>query len=154
MLAVLIPLLICCGATLALDPRPKPSPQLAPDEVVRIQLRALQENSEARGDGGIALVFEFASPANRRTTGPLERFVEVVKAPDYRPMLNHRTARQGPLQITGNEARQRVTITDSGGETVSYLFLLSKQASEPYENCWMTDAVVREPEVESTGKPV
>jgi len=31
-----------------------------------------------------------------------------------------------------------------GGEEVVYVFQLSKQTQEPYENCWMTDAFVIE----------
>lgn len=59
-----------------------PDPALDPADAVRIQVQALAENGA--DDAGIALTFRFASPDNRRQTGPLERFVAMVKGPVYR----------------------------------------------------------------------
>lgn len=124
----------------------RPSPSLTPSEVVRIQLTALQTNDEMRGDPGIATVFQFASPANRAITGPLDRFVDLVKTPEYRPMLNHRAAEPGPLVTTGDLAEQRVMITSAAGERISYVFVLSRQRTGAYAGCWMTEGVLREAE--------
>lgn len=121
----------------------RPSPALSPAEVVAIQLHALQANDE-RSDAGIATVFQFASPANRSITGPLDRFVELVKTPEYSPMLNHRRAEPGPLVTSGDLAEQRVVITTAAGERVSYVFVLARQRSGAYADCWMTEGVLRE----------
>ena len=43
--------------------RPKPSPALAPERVVAIQLDALQHNDTPSPDFGIETTFAFASPA-------------------------------------------------------------------------------------------
>lgn len=123
----------------------RPSPALSPNDVVRIQLEALRGNDELEGDGGIATVFQFASPANRSLTGPLDRFVELVKTPEYRPMLNHRRAEPGPLITSGDLAEQRVLITTAAGDQVSYVFVLSRQREGAYAGCWMTEGVLREP---------
>ena len=123
----------------------RPSPSLSPNDVVRIQLEALQRNDESDGDGGIATVFQFASPANRSMTGPFDRFVELVKTPEYRPMLNHRRAEPGPLITSGDLAEQRVTITTAGGDRVAYVFVLARQREGAYAGCWMTEGVLREP---------
>lgn len=123
----------------------RPDPGLSPGEVVRIQLDALRANDELDGDAGIATVFQFASPANRSITGPLDRFVELVKTPEYRPMLNHRRADAGPLITSGDLAEQRVLITTAAGDRITYVFVLSRQREGAYRGCWMTEGVLREP---------
>lgn len=127
----------------------RPSPSLSPGEVVRIQLEALQRNDED-DDGGIATVFQFASPANRSMTGPFDRFVQLVKTPEYRPMLNHRRAEPGPLITSGDLAEQRVTITTAAGDRVAYVFVLARQREGVYAGCWMTEGVLREPTTDQT----
>lgn len=123
----------------------RPNPSLSPGDVVRIQLDALRANDELDGDGGIATVFQFASPANRSMTGPFDRFVELVKTPEYRPMLNHRRAEPGPLITSGDLAEQRVLITTAAGDLVAYVFVLARQREGVYAGCWMTEGVLREP---------
>lgn len=54
---------------------PDPSPDLSPDQVVRIQLDAMARNDEPAPDSGIATAFKFASPENQAQTGPLDRFI-------------------------------------------------------------------------------
>lgn len=124
----------------------RPDPSLTPTDVVRIQLDALKANDELAGDAGIATVFQFASPANRSITGPLDRFIDLVKTPEYRPMLNHRHAEAGPLVTSGDLAEQRVRITSAAGDEVTYVFVLSRQRAGAYAGCWMTEGVLRETE--------
>ena len=122
---------------------PTPSPEFSPDEVVHLQLEALQHNDKT--NRGIETAFNFASPDNRKVTGPLTRFVKMVKSPPYNAMLNHRSVEYDPVEISGNTARQRVKLIGADGRTVIYIFKLSKQSAAPYKNCWMTDAVMAEP---------
>jgi hypothetical protein len=49
-----------------------PSPSLDPAAVIRIQVEALRANGLL--NEGIKLTYSFASPENRRSTGPLGRF--------------------------------------------------------------------------------
>ena len=122
---------------------PTPSPEFSPDQVVRIQLEALQHND--RTNKGIEAAFNFASPGNKQFTGPLPRFIKMLKAPPYNSMLNHRSVEYGPIEIIGGIATQRVTLTGSDGQAIIYIFSLSKQTEEPYQDCWMTDGVAVEP---------
>lgn len=122
----------------------EPHPSLSPTEVVRIQLTALQQNDEPTPDAGIRTVFKFASPANRAVTGPIERFITMVKTPLYRPMLSCHTLRFDPPKEEGEQAEQRVMIVSRGGEAIFYKFVLSRQRGAPHAGCWMTDAVLRE----------
>ncbi|MCS6809273.1 MAG: DUF4864 domain-containing protein [Bacteroidota bacterium] len=119
---------------------PQPKPELSPSDVIRIQLEALQHN-DASNDEGIAIAFNFASPANKVYTGPLSRFKQIVRTPVYAVMLNHRSAEYDELHISGNVAQQRVMIIGENSQTVIYTFTLSRQRDARYRDCWMTDGV-------------
>jgi hypothetical protein len=117
----------------------RPSPDLDPEEVVQIQLQALQLNDES--NRGIEVAFRFASPANKAATGPLSRFTQLFSNPAYAPMLNHTEAEYGTLVVSGNQARQVVALTSAEGTRVAYLFALTRQRTGEFEGSWMTDAV-------------
>ena len=121
----------------------QPSPNLSPVEVVKIQIEALGKNDIPHPNRGIEIAFRFASPENKRATGPLERFIQMVSSPAYRPLLNHRTADYGSIEVTGDLAVQPVTLIAQNGEKVGYVFSLSKQTGSPYDGCWMTNGVSR-----------
>ena len=119
-----------------------PRPGLLPGEVIRIQLEALRHNDER--DRGIEVAFRFASPANRQSTGPLPRFVRMIKQGPYALMLDFHEASYGTVEVREDRARQRVTLTGPRAR-VSYWFYLSRQSKAPFADCWMTDAVFVEP---------
>ena len=121
----------------------RPRPAYPPEKVVRIQIEALENNDRPHPDAGIEITFRFASPANRKVTGPLARFIEMVRNPAYRPMLNHRGARYGKLKQEGDNASQTVILKSRDGGRVGYLFQLSRQTEAPFKDCWMTDSVMR-----------
>ena len=121
----------------------RPRPAFPPGKVVRIQIEALGDNDRPHPDAGIETAFRFASPANRKATGPLPRFIEMVRNPAYRPMLDHRGARYGKLKREGDQASQTVILKTRDGGRVGYLFQLSRQTEAPYKDCWMTDSVMR-----------
>ncbi|UCF99107.1 MAG: DUF4864 domain-containing protein [Spirochaetaceae bacterium] len=119
--------------------RQRPSAELAPQEVVRIQMEALKYNDEK--NRGIEIVYRFASPSNKVNTGPLPRFISMIKGKAYRPMLNYNTVEYGQVQVMDDLAAQRVAITTEEGFMIVYIFVLSKQQDEDCSGCWMTDAV-------------
>ncbi|MDX1528162.1 MAG: DUF4864 domain-containing protein [Gammaproteobacteria bacterium] len=122
-----------------------PTPELDPGEVVRIQLEALRANDA--GDEGIAVAFRFASPQNKASTGPLPRFIHMIKAGPYRLMLEYERASYSPTRIEGNRAVQRVTLVGAR-QIRSYDFLLRRQTGPPCDGCWMTEAVLVVPGTE------
>lgn len=124
-------------------PAPVPGPGLSPARVIEIQLEALRRNDVPTRDAGIATAFRFASPGNREVTGPLPRFVLLVKSPAYRPLLNHRIAGFGPIVVEGDAAARRVTVVAEDGRAFEYEFRLSK---DPESGCWFTDGVILVPE--------
>ena len=117
-----------------------PEPELKPNDVVRLQLLAMQQNDDS--DFGIEVTFRFASPANKKQTGPLKRFIRLVRNPSYRPLLNHINATFLELNIEEDFAVQDVIITTSNGKRIGYRFRLSIQKGPLYPDCWMTDSVI------------
>ena len=117
-----------------------PDPELKPNDVVKLQLLAMQQNDDS--DFGIEVTFRFASPSNKIQTGPLKRFIRLVRNPSYRPLLNHINATFLELNIEEEFAVQDVIITTSNGERIGYRFRLSIQKGPLYPGCWMTDSVI------------
>jgi hypothetical protein len=127
--------------TYELIDQPMPSSDLLPHEVVMLQLKALQRNDER--DDGIEVTFNFASPGNKAVTGPLSRYKQLVRNPLYEPIINFRSYRLGEMVIEEGQAQQVLLLTDKYGNRVAYLFTLSRQTQSPYQDCWMTDSVMR-----------
>ncbi|GEM_PF-245747 len=134
---------IPAAMSLPSDSLPAPSPEWSPREVVQVQVEALAANDEPYADAGIEAAFNFASPANKRATGPLERFRTLFDTAAYAPMIDHAGATYSTVQVDGRVAQMGVLLTTAEGDRVGYLFRLSKQTEAPYTDCWMTDAVTR-----------
>ena len=100
----------------------------------------MQKNDES--NFGIEVTFRFASPANKKQTGPLKRFVRLVRNPSYLPLLNHINATFLELTLEEDLAIQDVIITTSKGKRIGYRFRLSIQKDPLYKGCWMTDSVI------------
>ncbi len=135
----------CWALATTLAAQPQPSPGLAPGEVVRTVVEALQKRDSPAPNSGIFTVYRFASPANRNLTGPYGNFLRLVKLPPFGPLFSGRADRYGPLAVTGNQAQQRVRFRVEGGGAVWFLFVVSRQTSEQTHGrctgCWMVDGV-------------
>ena len=138
--ALLVVLAAPVGATHL--PQTEPDPSLSPQDVVSIQIEALQNNDIPYEDRGIEVTFNFASPANKRMTGPLERFKAMVRNPVYGAMINHRSAKYENLLVEGEFARIDVVLNTKEGAYLGYRFILSRQHGNEHEGSWMTDAVI------------
>ena len=130
--------LVGCGGVRALR---LPSPDLSPRDVVEIQLRALQRCDEPAPNAGVWTAFQFASPANRRVTGPYGRFFRIVRAPENRVLLRSRTFSVRTVRETARLAEVLADVTGQEGERSGWFFELSKQTSGAFIDCWMTDSV-------------
>ena len=129
------------ATTAATDHGAFPSPDYGPEDVVRIQVQALANNDTPYRNAGIEVAFRFASPANKRFTGPLRRFIRMLYTPTYRPFLLHRTAHVGQADVQGSQATLTVILTAADGRRMGFVFRLSRQRGGPCETCWMTDEV-------------
>ncbi|WPP49515.1 DUF4864 domain-containing protein [Catalinimonas niigatensis] len=120
-----------------------PLPSTSPQEVVDMQLKAMQQNDQPYKNHGIEVAFRFASPSNKESTGPLNKFIGLVSNETYQPLLNFRQYGLDDIIIKGDKALQKVTLIDADDQPAVFYFQLSRQQEEPYINCWMTDGVVR-----------
>jgi len=134
-------------ATLAAQPRPQPG--LTPGEVIRTVVEALQNRNSPSPNAGIFTVYQFASPANRASTGPYGNFLRLVKVPGFDPLFSGHADSYGPLIVTGDHAEQKVCFRVAGGRVVWFLFVVTRQNSQQTRGrctgCWMVDGVVPVP---------
>ena len=119
----------------------RPDPSLSPKDVVRIVVKALKNNDLPRKNNGVKITFSFASPANKRNTGPFKRFNTMIRGQTYLPMINHRGATYENYNVTDAQASIDVILISSTGKTFGYRFRLTRQNGNKYEGSWMTDAV-------------
>lgn len=133
--------LLCVAAVMACTQRGVvgPSPALNPTEVIAAQLTALRNNGE--DNAGIARAFRFASPGNRRMTGPLPRFAMMIKA-QFPEMLTFERMAFGPLRVHGERALQVVILVQPDASLHAYRYLLSRVTTDDCDGCWMIDGVV------------
>ena len=121
----------------------EPGPDLSPEEVVRILVEAMRQNSELGEDRGIAIVYDFASPDNKEVTGPLPRFTKMVQHPMYAPLSHCTQVHYTPMQIGRVQAQQHVMVVTPDDELAGFMFVLRKQPAPPCKGWWMTDSVIR-----------
>jgi hypothetical protein len=119
-----------------------PSPVLTPEQVVMMQLDALQNNDLMPQNAGIRAAYNFASPANRSQTGTVDRFIQLVKNPVYKDMIGFEMAQLGPVVYDADQAQMAVRLLKKNQDAI-FVFVISKQVEAPFTNCWMTDAVIR-----------
>lgn len=120
---------------------PLPSPALAPDAVVRLQVGYLQDNDTPFPNAGIDTAYRFTSPLS--FVEGRERFGELFETPDFAPLLNHREAHYGELRRMESVAQLPVLVTGAQDERVGYIFILRQHEDGPYAGSWMTEAVRR-----------
>ena len=58
----------------------KPNNEIKPYQVVKIQLKGLMNNDIPNKNSGIEQTWEFAHPSNKKYTGPLSKFVNLLKS--------------------------------------------------------------------------
>ena len=123
-----------------------PSPELSPKDVVEIVLGSMANNDSPSPDAGLQQAFEFASPSNKRSTGPFWHFKAIVEQPAYAPLIHHTRRQLGEPEFAGNNtASIPIMVVGSNGEVAGYLWSLSKQSGGDYQDSWMTDSVRRIP---------
>ena len=126
---VILPLQAGVSDKPAAEPLPQPTVELKPEDVVRIVIKALANNDLPYPDAGIATTFNFASPANKVNTGPLEKFVRMVKAEPYGPMVDHVASEFSEVVYMGHQAYQMVHLTGADGRGIIYAFRLKSMAA-------------------------
>ena len=120
----------------------KPTPEINPEEVVKIQLSSLMNNNEPYLNAGIEQTWEFAHPSNRAFTGPIQRFTQMMYAPSYAVMLDHKKHDIIEVKLDKNIAYFFIELTSTDGKIFGFKWTLEKVKEEGgFKNCWMTTAV-------------
>lgn len=123
-----------------------PSPNFSPTDVVNIVLGGMANNDSPTPDAGLQQAFQFASPSNKKATGPFWHFKAIVEQRAYAPLINHTSRTLGTPRFTGkNAATVPLVVVGTNGEVAGYLWSLSKQIGGDHIGSWLTDSVVRVP---------
>lgn len=121
----------------------QPHPSLSPQEVVEIQILALQANDHPSPNYGIKKVYNFSSPDNKAALGPVDNYIDMLHNPVYRPLINLKIYGLDDVRIMQDVAIQKVTMIDAEDEPAVFVFQLSLQQDEPFDDCWMIDKVMK-----------
>jgi hypothetical protein len=116
----------------------EPSPELAPERVVAIQLDALQANDDPFPDAGIARAWAFAHLANKRSTGPLARFEIMLKSPTFRALIDHRSHRIERVNAGDDRVAFEVTVVAESGRVLTYGWVVARVEAGDHAESWMT----------------
>ena len=116
-------------------------PRISPEAAVHIQLRALQNNDLPRRDSGIRKVWAFAHPDNKRYTGPLLKFMAMIKGPGYAMLLDHHRHDIQLLERNASIATFVVRVTADDGLVYRCQWQVKMVISGENAGAWLTISV-------------
>ena len=120
----------------------KPSSNIKPSEVVKIQLNGLQKNDLDFKDSGIEQTWNFAHPNNKKVTGPLPNFKRMIKGDSYQMMLDHLSHTITELGSSDNWAQFEVIILDKNKIYHKFNWQVEKYTLDGMlKDCWLTTMV-------------
>ena len=120
----------------------KPSSNIEPYKVVKIQISSLMKNNYPNKDSGIEQTWEFAHPNNQKYTGPLEKFKIMLKGESYKMLLNHLDHKIVAVQVGNGFADYEVTVLDVEKKYYKFNWRVEKyQLDGNLKNCWLTTMV-------------
>ncbi len=120
----------------------KPNIDIKPVNVVEIQLAGLMKNDSPYKDKGIMQTWEFAHPNNKRFTGPIENFKEMIKGDQYSMLLNHISHKINEIYKTEEIAIFEVVVLDANKKYFKFKWQVEKYLNNgPLKNCWLTTIV-------------
>jgi len=120
----------------------KPSSNIKPSEVVKIQLNGLQKNDLDFKDSGIEQTWNFAHPNNKKVTGPLPNFKRMIKGDTYQMMLDHLSHTITELGSRDDWAQFEVIILDKNKIYHKFNWQVEKYLLDgSLKDCWLTTMV-------------
>ena len=120
----------------------KPNSSIDPSQVIKIQLTALMKNDYPYKDRGISQTWEFAHPNNQKSTGPIERFKNMMKTDSYSMLLNHSSHEIMEVYLSKEIATYEVTVLDKEKKYYKFKWQVEKYKGEnALIDCWLTTAV-------------
>ena len=120
----------------------KPSRDINPKEVVKIQLTGLQNNDLKFKDSGIEQTWNFAHPNNKKVTGHLGNFKKMLKSNSYEMMINHLSHTITQLGSSDKWAQFEVVILDKNKIYHKFNWQVEKYTKDgELKDCWLTSMV-------------
>ena len=133
---------ILLNTSLAFADLIKPSNKIDPSKVVSIQLEGLMNNDYPSKDHGIKQTWEFAHPSNKKYTGPLPRFINLIKSESYKMLIDHLDSKTVEIFQSNNKYEFEVIILGSDKNYYKFHWIVEKYYNEgPLQNCWLTISV-------------
>ena len=120
----------------------KPHTNLLPEEVISIQLTALQNNNYPYINFGIEQTWELAHPSNRQYTGSLSNFIKMMYSDSYFIMINHKKHNINLVEQGANISFFLVELVDKTDNKFKFQWIVEKVLIDgELKNCWMTTSV-------------
>ena len=120
----------------------KPTPEINPEEVVKIQLSSLMNNNDPYLNAGIEQTWEFAHPNNKKVTGPLDNFKRMIKGDTYQMMINHLSHTITKLGSGEKWSQFEVVILDKNKIYHKFNWQVEKYTLDGrLKDCWLTTMV-------------
>ena len=120
----------------------KPNDGIEPYQVVNIQLTGLKNNDTPNKDYGIEQTWEFAHPLNKKYTGPLPKFINLLNSESYKMLLNHIENEIIEVFKSNNRHGFEVTILAKDKNYYKFQWVVEKYYEEgTLKDCWLTTLV-------------
>ena len=120
----------------------KPNNGIKPYQVIKIQLTGLMNNYIPNKNSGIEQTWEFAHPSNKKYTGPLSKFVNLLKSESYNMLLNHLESEIIEVFETNNKYGFEVIILANDKNYYKFQWIVEKNYNDgPLKDCWLTTSV-------------
>ena len=119
-----------------------PNNSIQPSEVIKIQLVGLMNNNKDFKDSGIEQTWNFAHPNNKKNTGPLSKFKQMIKGNSYQMLLDHISHTITELGSRDNWVQFELVILDKNKIYHKFNWQVEKFTLEgPLQDCWLTTVV-------------
>ena len=118
-------------------------PQMTARDIIKLQINAMQANN--KNNSGIRKAFKYASPENKKKTGPFPKFKKMLLSDNYKHLLNSKKWKIVPKTIKkkGDELYSVLVevLSSYNNKNHRYRFTLSRQIPSLF---WRTDSVLKE----------
>ena len=119
-----------------------PNSSIKPKEVIQIQLTGLMKNDDTFKDSGIEQTWNFAHPDNKKNTGPLASFKQMIKGRSYQMLIGHISHTITEIDSSDKWAQFEVIILDKNKIYHKFNWQVEKYTLEgALRDCWMTTMV-------------
>ena len=120
----------------------EPNKVIEPYQVVKIQLTSLMNNDTPNKDNGIEQTWKFAHPSNKKYTGPLPRFINLLNSENYKMLLNHMESEIIEIFKSNSTYGFEVTILAKNKRYYKFQWVVEKYSEEgTLKDCWLTTSV-------------